>query len=119
METTIVNAHPVLPVANLPASLRFYIDVLGFKQDFATPGMASVSRNGCCIMLDALRPEAGAAWAWIGVSDDTVFTAWRERGVSVIQSPQNHPWAYEMKFADPDGNTLWVATAAKPELPFE
>ena len=70
-------------------------------------------------MLDALRPTAGAAWVWMGVSDETWFTEWQDRGVAVLQAPQNHPWAYEMKFADPDGNTLWLATATKPELPFD
>ena len=31
-------------------------------------------------------------------------------GAVVIQAPTKQPWAYEMKIADPDGNTLWLGT---------
>jgi hypothetical protein len=30
----------------------------------------------------------------------------------------NFSWAYEMKFADPDGNVLWLGTEPKTDVPF-
>jgi hypothetical protein len=29
---------------------------------------------------------------------------------TIIQGPTKQRWAYEMKVADPDGNTLWLGT---------
>jgi hypothetical protein len=55
-------------------------------------------------------------WAWIGLEDDTLFTEWRAKGAQVHQEPQNHTWAYEMKFQDPDGNILWTGTEPKTDL---
>lgn len=119
METKIENTIPVLPVKNLKESIRFYTETLGFKVDFATERVGSVSRDGCSIMLDSLRPDAGAAWVWIGVRDFTLFEQYRQRGVEVHQEPQNHPWAYEMKFKDIDGNVLWLGTETRSGLPVE
>ena len=42
---------PVLPVSDLAKSLEFYTDVLGFDQDWRTERVASVSRDGCHIMM--------------------------------------------------------------------
>ena len=118
METKVENTIPVLPVKDLSESIRFYTEVLGFKLDFSTAKVASVSRDGCGIMLDALRDQAGASWVWIGVRDAAVFDDYRQKGVKVFQEPRNHPWAYEMKFEDMDGNVLWLGTESRSDLPF-
>jgi hypothetical protein len=34
-------------------------------------------------------------------------------GVTVLQEPENHPWAYDMKIQDFDGNVLWLGTEPK------
>jgi catechol 2,3-dioxygenase-like lactoylglutathione lyase family enzyme len=108
---------PVLRVSDLARSLEFYTQALEFVQDWRTAGMASVSRDGCSLMLSAIEPIGAVGWVWIGLEDDSLFETWRKRGVQVVQEPRNYAWAWEMKFADPDGNVLWLGTEARGDLP--
>lgn len=108
---------PVLPVANLKNALRFYTQQLGFTVDWESDVIGSVSRDACHIMLRETLQPSGGVWAWIGVEDDSLFHEFKERGVTVLQGPRNFSWAYEMKFADPDGNVLWLGTECRADLP--
>jgi catechol 2,3-dioxygenase-like lactoylglutathione lyase family enzyme len=110
---------PVLRVSDLCRSLEFYTQTLGFEQDWRTEGLASVSRDGCSLMLSAIEPIGAVGWVWIGLADDSLFEIWRGRGVTVLQEPRNYSWAWEMKFADPDGNVLWLGTEPRSDLPLE
>jgi hypothetical protein len=38
-----------------------------------------------------------------------VVNAWR------VATATGRPWAYEMKIADPDGNTIWLGAEPKPQ----
>jgi catechol 2,3-dioxygenase-like lactoylglutathione lyase family enzyme len=109
----IENTIPILPVADLDRSIRFYTEVLGFSIDWTAGAIASVSRDGCPIMLSHSQDGAGTGWIWIGLEDDSLFDQYRRRGVKIRQEPQNHSWAYEMKFEDVDGNVLWLGTEPK------
>ena len=58
---------PVLPVSDVPASVRFYREILGFNLDRGgeneTAHIASVSRNGQHIMLErGQTPGTGCVW---------------------------------------------------------
>ena len=111
---------PVLPVRDLARSRRYYVEALGFTLDWGEGDEAricSVSRDGHAIMLSALAPFEAPGCVWIGLEDASLFDDWRQRGVPVRQEPMNWSWAYEMKFADPDGNVLWLGTAPREELP--
>jgi len=111
---------PVLPVRDLQGSLRFYTKTLEFKLDWGgQPGslICSVSKDRCAIMLSQISSASRDVWVWIGVEDDSLFHLYRSRGVKVLQEPENHPWAYEMKFEDPDGNVLWLGTEARKDIP--
>ena len=113
---------PILPVRNLPESVRYYTQTLGFISDWGgAPGdqFASVSRDGCSIMLAAQSTDFAPAWVWIGLDSDRLFDEFRERGVRVVQEPRNFSWAWEMKFADPDGNVLWLGTEPRGDRPCE
>jgi uncharacterized glyoxalase superfamily protein PhnB len=81
--------------------------------------IASVSRDGCALMLSEAGPGSPRAWVWIGLEGESLFQEFRSAGVTVRQEPRNFPWAYEMKFADPDGNVLWLGTEPRQDLPFE
>ena len=107
---------PVLGVGDLAKSVHFYTETQGFKVDWAAGGVGSVSRDGHAIMLSE---NAGkGAWAWVGLEDDSLFDAYVECGVTVIQEPRNYSWPFEMKIEDPDGNILWLGTEPKADLPF-
>lgn len=118
----IENTIPILPVSDLPDAIAFYTGTLGFKLDWGDHDgsvIASVSRDGCALMLSDSGPDASPAWVWIGLEDETLFHEFREAGVKVRQEPRNFSWAYEMKFEDPDGNVLWLGTEPRKDLPLE
>lgn len=113
---------PILPVRDLARSIAFYIDTLGFKLDWGGgPGsiIGSVSRDGHCIMLSQRIKIVEPVWVWIGLEDDSLFEAYRAKGIKVLQEPKNFPWAYEMKFEDIDGNILWLGTEPRKDMAFE
>lgn len=114
-------AIPVLPVKDLARSIAFYTETLGFKLDWGGAKgetICSVSRDKCSIMLSQNEAIASPGWVWLG-SDVSLFAVFREKGVKVVQEPRNNSWAYEMKFADPDGNILWLGSDPRKDLPFE
>ena len=101
---------PILRVASLAASLRYYVEMLGFNADWgAEPGsgLASVSRDGHAIMLcEGAQGHAGT-WLWIGVDDiDPLFEEYRAKGVEFGMTPTDFSWAYEMQVVDPDRHVL-------------
>jgi catechol 2,3-dioxygenase-like lactoylglutathione lyase family enzyme len=105
---------PILRVRDLAASLRYYLDVLGFTIDWETPQIAAVSRGNCCLFLSEGDQGHPGAWVWIGVSDaDALFAEYSARGAIIRNPPNNFPWALEMQVADPDGNVLRLGSEAK------
>ena len=112
---------PVLPVGNLARSIRFYTEKLGFKLDWCGSVVGSVSRDGRSIMLRQKdrREKMAPVWVWLGLRSDRLFKRFRARRVKVLQEPENHSWAYEMRFADADGNVLWLGTERKRDLPLD
>lgn len=107
------NTIPVLPVTDLRRSIQFYTRVLGFTLDWggaADDGICSVSRDGHHIMLRQWVGTTTPSCVWIGLGSDLLFGEFRERGAIVVQEPENHPWGYDMKIQDPDGNILWLGT---------
>jgi catechol 2,3-dioxygenase-like lactoylglutathione lyase family enzyme len=125
MSTTprqVENTIPILPVSRLQDAITFYTGTLGFKLDWGGHDgsvIASVSRDGCALMLSETLSAGRPAWVWIGLEDDSLFHEYRLAGAKVRQEPRNFSWAYEMKFEDPDGNVLWLGTEPRKELPLE
>jgi catechol 2,3-dioxygenase-like lactoylglutathione lyase family enzyme len=101
---------PILTVASVPASVRYYADVLGFHLDWEEgepPTMASVSRDGHAIMLCEGDQGHPGTWVWIGVHEiEPLWEQYRTRGVRFRRGPTRYPWAYEMQVEDPDGHVL-------------
>jgi catechol 2,3-dioxygenase-like lactoylglutathione lyase family enzyme len=110
---------PILRVNSLAASIRFYVDVLGFKVDWGGEGestFASVSRDRQTIMLSQGEQGHPGTWLWIGVEDiEPLFAEYREKGVKFREQPTNYPWAYEMKIEDPDGHVLRFGSDTKTD----
>src|SRR5271156_2961165 len=101
---------PILRVNSLAASIRFYVDVLGFKVDWGGVGestLSLVSRTRRGVMLWECDKGQRGTWLWIGVEDiEPLFAESRAKGVKFREQPTNYPWAYEMKIEDPDGHVL-------------
>lgn len=110
---------PILSVANVAASVEYYVIVLGFKIDFHEPGiMASVSRGRCGLFLVEGDQGHPGGWVWVGVSDiDTLLEEFRAKGARLRHPPTNYRWAYEMQIEDLDGNVLRFGSEPKADLP--
>lgn len=119
MSPTIECTIPVLPISNLKRSITFCTEQMGFTLDWKTAGFCSLSRDKHPIMLRQTEQHAGGAWVWIGVESTAIFEQLKSSGVTVLQQPRNYSWAYEMKFADPDGNVLWLGTESRSDIPFQ
>jgi catechol 2,3-dioxygenase-like lactoylglutathione lyase family enzyme len=100
--------EPVLRVENMQASLRFYVDVLGFQNaDWGSDDFTGLARGGGSLYLCHGDQGRGGAWVWIGVDDvRPLYDELKARGVPILLPPTNFPWALEMRVADPDGNIL-------------
>ena len=110
---------PILRVNSLAASLRYYVDVLGFQADWGDGDQstfASVSRDGRAIMLCQGEQGQPGMWIWIGVEDiESLFSEYSAKGVKFREQPTNYPWAYEMRIEDPDGHVLRFGAEPKAD----
>jgi predicted enzyme related to lactoylglutathione lyase len=103
---------PILRVENMAASLRFYVDVLGFQNaEWGGDDFTHVSRDKAGIYLSEGDQGRGGAWVWIGVDDVKILHEQLvTRGAKILQPPTNYPWALEMQVEDPDGNVLRIGS---------
>ena len=112
-------ARPVLHVTNLEASLRFYVDRLGFTIPwrFDEDGVAQVDRQGCSLILaNTWKEKAGKGLMFISLNvepatPDGLIAAlnalraeFEAKGVAVKEGW----WGYQLLVVDdPDGNQLF------------
>ena len=102
-------ARPVLHVSDVEASLRFYVDRLGFTSPwrYDEDGVAQVDRQGCALILADTWPEK------IGKPEtreamitalDALRLELEAKGVPVTEGS----WGYRLLVVDdPDGNQLF------------
>ena len=115
----LVSISPFFIVKDLPTSITYYRDRLGFQLDFQGPDdgpfWAGVSRDGIGIMLKAILPDVlpcpnhsrhpWARWdAYIYTLDpDTLFDEFRQRDVSFVKELSfidDGLWGFEITDAD-------------------
>src|SRR5215813_6885028 len=110
------NSQPILRVENMQASLRFYVDTLGFQNaDWGGEDFTSVNRDQAGIYLSQGDQGRGGAWVWVGVSDvQPLFEEYKAKGVKILLPPTNYPWALEFQIEDPDGNVLRFGSEPLP-----
>jgi len=115
---------PILRVQSVAHSLRYFVDVLGFKVDFQcpegdSPFFASVSRGKCCLFLSEGDQGNPGSWVWIGVEDvDALMNEYQASGARIRHPPTNYPWACEMQVEDLDGNVLRLGSDSKKNETF-
>jgi catechol 2,3-dioxygenase-like lactoylglutathione lyase family enzyme len=115
-------ARPVLHVVDVEASLRFYVDRLGFTSPWrydedGRAHVAQVDRQGCALILADTWPEkVGKGLIFISLNVepatpevaaaalDALRAELEARGVSVNEGS----WGYRLLVVhDPDGNQLF------------
>lgn len=115
-------ARPVLHVSDVEASIRFYVDRLGFSNPwrFGDDGrmfVTQVEREGCALIVSSQWPEKvgkGLIFISLNVEPETyqgavaaldeLRTELEARGASV----RDGEWGYRLLVVDdPDGNQLF------------
>jgi catechol 2,3-dioxygenase-like lactoylglutathione lyase family enzyme len=111
------RSTPILRVENMDRALRFYVDILGFRNaDWAFPDFTCVARDGAEIYLCVGNQGAGKAWVWLGVEDsEKLYEDLKGHDVTIRMTPTNFPWALEVHIEDPDGNVLRLGSEPREE----
>jgi lactoylglutathione lyase len=123
------DPFPVLYVADVGRSARFYRDLIGCEEiyrfpDDAEPGFVSLTLGGGKLSLTtAASPReflgrersAGLTFELAFAAEDTDAEVERLRaaGVRVLREPADMPWGDRMAYVeDPDGNPVQIFTSA-------
>ncbi len=130
MAIEILGLAPLLQVFDMPASIRFYRDVVGFKVTATSPQLsdnsddvnwAMLEFSGTTIMLNTayepeFRPSVPEAGRFGGHSDtglffgcpdvDGAYRHFRDKGLD-IEEPRVAPYGMkQLSLSDPDGYSL-------------
>lgn len=113
--TRFERADPILRVADMARSVRYYVEVLGFTNaEWGGDDFTCVSRDDAAIYLCEGGQGQPGTWVWIGVEDVAeLYEEYRENGAAILHPPENFPWAFEMKVEDPDGHVLRFGSEPK------
>jgi ankyrin repeat protein len=109
------SAIPILNVANVPNSIAYYVETLGFRKewDWGTPAtFACVQRDDVRIFLCQDGQGASGMWISVFVHDvDALHEDYKQTGAIIRQAPTNFPWGVrEMNVEDPDGHRLRIGS---------
>ena len=120
INTRVERINPSLDVQDLPASIQYYVEVLGFELYVETPTLGIVECDGHQIHLRKSGQGGAAARVWMGVEDVAVlYEQYRARGAKIEQEPTNYSWAYQMVVKDLDGNLLTIGSGPLEDKPFQ
>ena len=102
------GALPILRVADLAASVTYYVDRLGFAVEWRDGLAASVRRDRASIMLVAGDQGHAGTWLWLSTRDvDALYAEFGARGAMLRHPPTNLRWgSRECQVRDPDGHVL-------------
>jgi len=115
------DAFPILQVADVPRSLEFYRDLLGFAVTYVFPAegdpqFVSLAIDGGKLALGATdQPVQSVSTAlWLYADDvDAVVSHLRQAGVRVVAELTDQPWGERVaSVADPDGYTVHIGAPA-------
>ena len=121
LRTRFEASTPILKVADMSASVRYYVDVLGFKNGvWGNDDFTAVNRDSAGIYLCRGGQGQAGTWAWIGVEDvEALHEEYKASGAKIRHPPANYPWALEMKVEDPGGQVLRFGSEPKTDRPFD
>jgi len=105
----------VLAVQDLQASKTFYIEKLGFAEDFSVAGWTFLSRDACQLRIghcpDAVRASECGDHSWFAymhVSDaHALYSELETRGAPILHEIEDKAWGFrEFAVATPDGHRI-------------
>jgi uncharacterized glyoxalase superfamily protein PhnB len=99
---------PVLNVRDLAASLRYYVDRLGFEAQWTAGDpatFASIRRDEVELFLS--QEEFGGSLSIFVQDVDALFEEFKRADVRIVRPPTDFPWGVRgMDIEDPDGHRL-------------
>lgn len=122
-------ARPVLHVTNVAASLRFYVDQLGFTSPWqhaedGKPLVAQVDRQGCALLLSSQWPDkVGKGLVFVSLGGDPDSRAAQVEALDALRAEleargvrvADGSWGYRILVVDdPDGNQLYFNYPSDP-----
>jgi lactoylglutathione lyase len=116
------EAFPIVTVPNLPETLSFYRDQLGFRlayrfPDSGEPEFVTLKLGASELGLsrgDGAGPTGGYALCVYADDCDEAVAKLRAAGAPVIEEPSDTPWGERMaRLADPAGNE--IVLVARPQ----
>lgn len=106
------SAATVFTVSDLDASLKYCVEVLGFREAFRFGQYAGIERDACLIHLseqgnpNTSEPGSGAVYIFCDEVNE-YFAEIACRGALVVERPQNYEYGLrDFVVRDPDGNRL-------------
>ncbi|MGH0035733.1 MAG: bleomycin resistance protein [Myxococcota bacterium] len=119
--TRLEACAPILVVSDVPASVDYYRDALGFDVAFVwgEPSYyAGVCRDDVTLHLQAAdrteRPAGGGAVSLFVGDADAIHRELVERGARVLMEPRTYPYGMrDFNAADLDGNQLTFGHAVE------
>jgi catechol 2,3-dioxygenase-like lactoylglutathione lyase family enzyme len=120
MSGRIVNASPILLVADVVKAAAYYDDKLGFRAPRfwgEPPTFCIPQRDRCTVMLNQVGRDAGyranASFdgrfdVYFDVDDaDALFAEYRAKGADIVCEPEDQPYMMrEFQVRDLDGHLL-------------
>jgi lactoylglutathione lyase len=117
------ETFPILEVSDVPRSLRFYTELLGFRVTFSFDGddgqpvFASLElEDGTKLAIGGPKEqvESGSVAIWLYADDvDAEVAELQRAGVRVIAQPADRPWGERVaSVSDPDGYTVHIGAPA-------
>ncbi|QDU25633.1 Bleomycin resistance protein [Anatilimnocola aggregata] len=117
------SAATVFTVTDLDASLRYYVDVLGFREAFRFGQYAGIERDECRLHLsqqgnpNASQPGSGAVYIFCNEVDG-YFAEITGRGAVAAEEPKTYEYGMrDFIVRDPDGNQVSFGTAVNSPGP--
>ena len=117
--TKLGGVVPILRVADFDRSIAYYVDRLGFSEDWRFGRFGSVSRDRTSLMLSEGSQGCSSTWLWIAVGDaDALYEELLERGADIRHPPTNFPWgSREVHVFDADRHVLRFGSDAPEGQP--
>ena len=123
-----IGQRPVLNVANVAASLAYYVGKLGFELGFAwsdsnqfgggaAPTFASVMRGHAVLYLAQQTQGGPGMWVCLDLESPAevqkLYTEYQASGAIIVDPPTQKPWnMIEMRVQDLDGHTFRIGAGA-------
>jgi uncharacterized glyoxalase superfamily protein PhnB len=109
--TSIGQAVPELPVADVELAQRHYRDALGFEIGWLYPGkgIGSVSRGKTAIFFRKRTPPFEPAVHWVFAEDiDATYQELKSLGANIVDPLERKPWGLrQFTVEDLDGNLFY------------